>query len=489
MRQSEYNERALTLRRRATLAAIIPGGGLTIGAHAWLLLGPETQWRSNWTLLALLMGGGLLLLLGVVAMALRARDRARMVVEMEQARADRAAAETANAAKTEFLANMSHEIRTPMTAILGYADMLERAERDPSSLPANQRREAIRTIARNGEHLLRVLDDILDISKIDSGRMAFDPRPCSTIQIIEDVASLMRARATEAGITLEAVHALPLPRHIVSDPLRLRQILLNLVGNAVKFTQRGGVTIRHEYRPRPTPQIHIEVRDTGVGIEPSALTRIFEPFQQADTSTSRVFGGTGLGLAICKRLVSMLEGDIRVESRVGEGSSFTLALPTGCEQVELIDSLADGLESAAEPIAAGDGSLAGTRILLAEDGRDNQRLIGHMLTSAGADLAVASDGVQAVDVALEAMRTGRAFDVILMDMQMPQLDGYEATRRLRNAGVDRPIVALTAHAMRGDRERCLDAGCDDYATKPVSRARLLETCLRWANNAGDARAA
>jgi len=469
--------------------ATLLGAALTIGAHAWLLFGPETDWRSNRTLPALLIGGGLLLLLGVIAMALRARDRTRMVVDMEQARAGRAAAEAANAAKNEFLANMSHEIRTPMTAILGYADMLERAERDPSSLPADQRREAIRTIARNGEHLLSVLDDILDISKIDSGRMVAERRPCSTIQIIEDVASLMRVRAADSGITLETAHSLPLPRQIISDPLRLRQILLNLVGNAVKFTQRGGVTIRHEYRPRPTPQIHIEVRDTGVGIEPSALQRIFEPFQQADTSTSREFGGTGLGLAICKRLASMLDGDIRVESHVGEGSSFTLVVPTGCEQVALVDSLADGLETRAESDDAGDGSLTGVRVLLAEDGRDNQRLIGHMLTGAGADLAVASDGVHAVDVALGAQRSGQAFDVILMDMQMPQLDGYKATRRLRDAGLDRPIIALTAHAMRGDRERCLDAGCDDYLTKPVGRARLLEVCRRWAHHAGDARAA
>jgi signal transduction histidine kinase/ActR/RegA family two-component response regulator len=385
------------------------------------------------------------------------------------------AAEGAARAKSEFLANMSHEIRTPMTAILGYAELLQTA--DPSTI---DRDDYLRTIRRNGDHLLNIINDILDLSKIEAGKMTVEHAPCHICRLVAEVASTLHVRAAGKGIALLVEHLFPLPETIVSDPLRLRQILVNLVGNAIKFTETGAVRIRvrGEGYDSGSPKIVLDVIDSGIGITAPQIASLFSAFSQADGSTSRKYGGTGLGLAISKRLAEILGGDILVSSQPGVGSTFSIVLPTGpLGGIPLLAGPAD-ITPIAHSNPAAPTRLTG-HILLAEDGPDNQRLVSFLLRKAGAQVDVVGDGRLALEAFAAAQASPRPFDLILMDMQMPEMDGYEAVRRLRLAGELVPIIALTAHAMTGDREKCIAAGCNDYATKPIDRTRLLETCARW----------
>jgi CheY-like chemotaxis protein len=381
---------------------------------------------------------------------------------------------------------MSHEIRTPMTAILGYADLMSDPEQSQSD-----RWDSIQTIRRNGEHLLRIINDILDISKIEAGKLTVERIDCSPAQIVGDVASLMRGRAIEKGLEFAVEYVGPIPRIIQTDPTRLRQILMNLCGNAVKFTKSGGVRIVSRLVGSPTdeaPRLRFEVIDTGIGLNTEQVAKLFQPFTQADTSTTREYGGTGLGLTISKRLAQMLGGDISIQSAHGKGSSFIVEIETSSlEGVAMINpaqeaELVPTSTAPATPINT-EVSLEGLRVLLAEDGPDNQRLISFHLRKAGAEATVAANGRIAVDEATAAIKAGKPFHVILMDMQMPELDGYGATARLRTEGYTLPIVALTANAMEGDRERCLKAGCDDFATKPIDRTKLLQTIAEFGERA------
>jgi signal transduction histidine kinase/CheY-like chemotaxis protein/HPt (histidine-containing phosphotransfer) domain-containing protein len=394
-----------------------------------------------------------------------------------------AEAREASRAKSEFLANMSHEIRTPMTAIIGYADLLL----DPETT-ANERVTHIQTIRRNGEHLLSILNDILDLSKIEAGKMTVETVSCSPSMIIIDVASLMRVRAKSKNLFFEVQYLTPIPDTIESDPTRLRQVLMNLVGNALKFTVTGGIRILVSCNRTADGKwrLTVEVVDTGIGMTAEQIAQIFQPFAQADASTTRKFGGTGLGLAICQRLAHMLGGDITVDSSLGRGSSFRVVVDAGnLEGVEMLEELHEaGIpESGSEPIASSTTKALTCKVLLAEDGVDNQLLISTHLSRAGARVTVAENGRIAADMAMAALLAGDPFDVILMDMQMPEMDGYAATSELRRKGYKAPIVALTAHAMAGDRERCLAAGCTDYLTKPISRAKLVDAV---ASHAADA---
>ncbi len=398
-----------------------------------------------------------------------------------------AKAEAATRAKSEFLANMSHEIRTPMTAILGYTDIL-RDDGDLSLAPP-QRIEAIETIRRNGENLLGIINDILDLSKIEAGKMTVEQIECFPLRLVQDVRELMKIRSDAKGLALHTEYVDAVPETIQSDPIRLRQCLINLIGNAIKFTEHGAVRLITRFVPdEANPQLQFDILDTGAGMTEEQAARLFQPFTQADSTTTRKFGGTGLGLTISKRFAEMLGGDITVvESEEGVGTRFRLTVATGpLEGVKMIED-ANRLE--ARPTApekkktgASQVLLKGCRILLAEDGPDNQRLISHILKKAGADVTIKENGKLAYDAAIAA-RNGvadtQAFDVILMDMQMPIMDGYEATRRLRQEGYSGPIIALTAHAMAGDRQKCIDAGCDDYATKPVDRKHLIETVQKY----------
>jgi len=399
-------------------------------------------------------------------------------------------AEAASRAKSEFLANMSHEIRTPMAAILGYADLL--AEEDGLERAPTHRREAITTIRRNGEHLLTLINDILDVSKVEAGRMSVERMPTSIVQILAEVESLMQVRLVGGPVRLRTECATEIPERIETDPTRLRQILTNLIGNAIKFTEEGSIVVRVSFEQGPPARVRFDVVDTGVGMSAEQLERVrrFDAFSQADSSTTRKYGGTGLGLRISAALAKLLGGELRVDSEAGRGSTFSLTIDPGDIRGAAMTPPQCGVflgEAPAAPAADQTASnpmpLRGVRVLLAEDGIDNQRLIMLHLKKSGAEAELAENGLVAVERVREAAEAGRAFDLVLMDMQMPELDGYAATARLRDMGFRLPIVALTAHAMDGDRGKCLDAGCDDYLTKPIKREVLIESCRRWALDA------
>ncbi len=391
----------------------------------------------------------------------------------DQLVAARTVADAANRAKSEFLANMSHEIRTPMTAIVGYAELL-RDEIIKAELP-NASVEYVDAILHNTGHLLGLLNDILDMTKIENGQLDVERLKCDPWEIVHTVAAMMRASAKTKGLVVSIEHVGPVPETIETDPLRLRQILANLIGNAIKFTASGGVHIivRLLQENPECPQITFVVADTGIGMSDETTGKLFDRFIQADNSMTRQYGGSGLGLAISKRLAILLGGDITVQSTFGLGSTFTVAVQTGpLENVRLIDN--PRVVHAATSSQNHFGKIAsGERILLVEDCVDSQRIISLILSKAGFKVTVADNGQIACDKAISTLNAGHPYNLVLMDMQMPIMDGYEATRRLRDAGFTRPIVALTAHATVEDRRKCLDAGCDFYVTKPVNRAELL----------------
>ena len=406
---------------------------------------------------------------GELAVLARDRDEARR------------AAQEASRLKSEFLAHTSHEIRTPMTALVGYTELLG----DPDLSPA-ERAEGLATIRRNGEHLMTIVNDILDLSKIESGRMTIERMACSPFALVAEVAAVVRPRAARDGLAFAVEYRSPLPETIETDPTRLRQILLNLVGNAIKFTPRGSV--RLEVGPVEDTRLCFEVIDTGIGLDAEQQARLFTAFSQADASTTRRFGGTGLGLAISKRLAGMLGGDLRVRSLPGEGSTFTLTIDVGSlAGVRLLDRPPEVRAAAERPEPSADErqALRG-RILLAEDGLDARRLLARHLRAAGAEVETAENGLVACELALRAAEAGAPYDLILMDMQMPELDGYAAAARLRAAGYRGPIVALTAHAMEDERARCLGAGCDGFAAKPILRRTLIEVARAYLAPAGAA---
>ena len=379
-------------------------------------------------------------------------------------------AEAANAAKSEFLANMSHEIRTPLTGILGFADVLRRGVGS-----RQQRENYLQTIQSSGQHLLTLINDILDLSKVEAGRMECERIRCSPHEILSEVLSVLRVRAHEKGLRLDCEWATPVPDSIETDPARLRQLLMNLANNAIKFTEAGRVVIRASVYPdRPEPRFLCEIEDTGIGIHPDHLERIFLPFDQADNSITRKYGGTGLGLAISRSIVKELGGTISVESVLGFGSKFRITLESGpLDGVPLhakcdCDALRPGLQR--PPTELTPHTLPPIRVLLVDDGETNRDLVSLVLREAGATVVCATNGQIGVARARE-----EAFDLILMDMQMPVMDGYTATRTLRSLGFRTPILALTAHAMRGDQEKCLAAGCSGYLSKPVQIDQMIET--------------
>jgi signal transduction histidine kinase/CheY-like chemotaxis protein len=362
-------------------------------------------------------------------------------------------AEAASRAKTDFLANVSHEIRTPMTAVLGYTDLLLTGAGD-----ATEREVWAAAVRRNGAQLLDLIDGILDVSRLEGDGLEIHRRPCALRELVDPVAATARAEAREKGLGFAFEIDGACPEAIDTDPARLRQILSNLLRNAVKFTSSGSVGLRVSRSADAASALVFEVTDSGVGIPAKDLERIFTPFGQVDASHTRRFGGAGLGLAISRRLAKLLGGTLGVVSEPGRGSTFRLEIDA--------PAVASAL---AEPPARR------ARVLLVEDGADNQRLIRALLRPR-ADVALAENGAQALAQALAALEAGEPYDLVLMDMQMPVMDGYEATLRLRESGYTAPIVALTAHAMSGDRERCLAAGCDEYLTKPIDRTRLFD-CL------------
>ncbi len=481
-------------------------------AHNWFLpfMYDAEVYTGGTRLLALTAGGtaALLVLLAGTVIVL-----CQIVAALARAREQ---AECANRSKGTFLANISHEIRTPMTAILGFAHLLDDqvlcCPTCPEAATCERRQTSARylqPIQSNGEYLLAIINDILDLSKIEAGKLAVDSVATSPCQIIADVVSLARVRIADKRLKFAVEYEGPLPETIRTDPTRLRQILINLVANAVKFTEAGSVRLIVRYvahagevhradevhqageargageapaEPRSYrgPRLEFDIVDTGIGMTPEQEARLFTPFAQADNSTSRTFGGTGLGLAISKRLAHMLGGDVCIVATTpGVGTRFRAWVAAGpLEGVRLLDDPASlSLMSSTMTRAAPQAPAAplDCSVLVAEDGPDNQRLISILLTRAGAEVTVVENGLRAIESALAARDAGTPFDIILMDMQMPVLDGYSAARRLRAVGYAGPIIALTAHAMPQDREQCLRAGCDDYATKPINRQELIAT--------------
>lgn len=381
-------------------------------------------------------------------------------------------AENANQAKSDFLANMSHEIRSPMNAILGFTELLRRGQAKNET----EYRHHLDIVHASGTHLLGLINDILDLSKVEAGHLEIEHIACSPYRIAYEVVQAQGAKAAEKGIAIELDCPGSMPESIATDPARLRQILTNLIGNAIKFTEKGGVKLTLLFVPnRPVAQLRIKVSDSGIGIAADKIERVFEPFVQAEGSITRRFGGTGLGLTISRRFARAMGGDIVANSNPGMGSTFTVTLPAGSiEQLKLLTPEALSSQQSVEPITT-DASwkLPNARVLIVDDGEENRELVRLVLEEAGALTEQAENGRVAVEKALT-----RQYDLILMDLQMPEMDGETATRLLRSRGLDTPIVALTAHAMKGYEENLLAAGFTAYLTKPIDLDTLMSTVAR-----------
>ncbi len=381
-------------------------------------------------------------------------------------------AEAASEAKSRFLANMSHEIRTPIGAMLGFLDLVK----EPSTSPA-ELSEYVSAVDRNGQQLLRLIDDILDLSKIEAGKLDVHNARLSLRHLLSEINSVMGFRAREKGLYFNLKLVAEIPEFIESDIVRIRQILSNIIGNAIKFTEQGGVELCVDFDFRG---LSITVNDTGIGLTQNQITKLFEPFMQADPAINRKFGGSGLGLALSRRLAQALGGTLDItQSELKSGSSFKLFLPVAAmsdTKFFVSESLAASTESSQPAAYATQARLRGMRILLVEDSPDNQFLVSRILSGEGAKVEIAENGNDGIAKAI-----GSTFDVVIMDMQMPLCGGLEATKRLRDKGYDRPIVALTAHAMEDERRKAFAVGCTDYLTKPIDKPRLISVLTRYSH--------
>lgn len=387
---------------------------------------------------------------------------------MNQLKEAKEAAEAASAAKTAFLANVSHEIRTPLGAVLGFSDLIL-----ANNMSETEKKKIYKIIKRNGLQLLNVINDILDLSKVEAGKFEIQKRAITMDEIFEDVRSTMDVEADKKGISLKIIREPNVPKKIFTDPIRLRQILFNIIGNAIKFTDRGSVDllIKTIVDNSGLTKLAFIVKDTGIGIPSDKVKELFAPFTQVDVTSTRRFGGTGLGLALSRRLAMALGGGIELtKTTLGQGSEFMVTIDPGdTVQIEISEKKLQEETSLQTQKITSSKNLANKKILLVEDNLDNQSLFMYYIRSAGADVIIANNGLEA----LQKVHNGQ-YDIILMDLQMPEMDGYEATKILRNEGYKKTIIALSAHAMKEVRERCLAGGFDGYVSKPVERGDLLQ---------------
>jgi signal transduction histidine kinase/HPt (histidine-containing phosphotransfer) domain-containing protein len=401
------------------------------------------------------------------------RQNRRLAIANVELREARDIAEAATRAKSDFLANMSHEIRTPLNSVIGMAHLALRSGLD------ERQHGYVEKIVVSGQHLLALLNDVLDFSKIEAGKLDLESADFDLVAVIANLRNLLEAKAATKYLTLDFAIDAAIPRSLRGDPLRLGQVLINLVSNGIKFTERGGLTVSAALAERVDDEavLRFEVTDTGVGIPPERIGGLFQAFQQLDTSITRKFGGTGLGLAICRQLVEKMGGEIGVDSTPGCGSTFWFAVRLGALLGPVQPLLADRPALDATTVAA----LRGVRILLAEDHPFNQQIATEMLEDVGAMVCIANNGNEALDL----LRRER-FDCVLMDMQMPEMDGLEATRKIRAdpALANQRIIAMTANASNEDRLRCLAAGMDDFMTKPILPDGLYAMVIKWVSPAG-----
>lgn len=396
------------------------------------------------------------------------RQRQRIERERQQERLEKELARNSAEAKSQFLANMSHEIRTPLAAIIGYGETLLEPDLSPQ-----EKRSSAETVVRSGRHLLELVNDILDHSKIDANKLAVELVSVNLPELLDEIRAFFAPRASEKGLEFSIVCEYPLPERILTDPTRLRQIIINLCGNALKFTEKGSISLLVRC-DRQHEMLVARVVDTGIGMKPEQLERLFDPFAQGSAAISRQYGGTGLGLSISRRLAEMLGGDIRVHSSYGEGSEFEVSIRTGA--LDDVHFLRDGSELSQRrrdiPMVVAP-KLSG-RILCAEDNETNRRLVSLLVSRTGAELVHASNGAEALELALRDY-----YDLILMDIQMPVMNGRDATVALREAGVNTPVIALTANVMTEDISDYRLAGCNEHLAKPIDKRRFYETLARY----------
>ena len=436
---------------------------------AYLILIPPLAFGAARLSEGLAISGCAILLVGYLAVLWRGQQRALEAIEAERrlARESQQRAEAASQAKTDFLATMSHELRTPMNAVLGATDLLGR------TTLTEEQAEHVAMLSGGGAVLMQVLNDVLDLAKIEAGKLSIDPTNIDLHAFIARCATMWRPRAQDKALEFVVAMAPDVPQYAVLDATRTGQVVFNLISNALKFTDKGTVTLRVEMVPSPTgePELAISISDTGIGLSAEAMARLFTAFEQADSSISRRFGGTGLGLSISQKLAQMMGGAIGVESVEGQGSTFTLRSPFIAGRV---------IEApAVEPSAAQAALPTSVRILLAEDNPSNQRIIDLFLRPIGADVTIVSNGREAVEAAMT-----EAFDLILMDMQMPVMDGLTATRQIRGGGgpnANAPIIAITANVLDAQRQACREAGMNGHIAKPVDARNLLSTVFSALN--------
>ena len=400
-----------------------------------------------------ILSGSTAILLTIVIAIIVIRRTAHAESSLDEARV---AAQTATEMKSQFLANMSHEIRTPLTAVIGYADTILY-----DNVSDQERKHSTARILNNGKHLLHIINDILDISKIEAGQLSVEKLSVSQAQLMNDIEALIGGAIRDKGLNFQIDFEYPVPEYFETDPTRLKQILLNLLGNAKKFTEQGSILLNVKYESS-TGQMCYEVVDTGVGMNQEEQSRLFKPFAQADTSTTRKFGGTGLGLYISRQLTQMLGGDLHCQSSKGKGSRFFVSIAAGVN-VKFVNNISLNVLTHSKRDRDSIPSLCG-RVLLAEDNPDNQRLISMYIRNTGALVTVVNNGKEAVENAI-----ANEFDLIMMDMQMPVMGGAEAVKWLRQVGNQTPIAMLTANAMKEEQDRCVNLGANEFLTKPIDK--------------------